>query len=58
MFLTSCVVLFQTKAKYNAEDEAQALQWIEAVLGRDVFGGKTGEDAVHEVLADGKVLVG
>lgn len=47
----------RTKAKYNAEDEAQACQWIETVLGRDVFGGKTGEDAVHEVLADGKVLV-
>ncbi|XP_015748638.1 PREDICTED: muscle-specific protein 20-like, partial [Acropora digitifera] len=46
-----------TKAKYNAEDEAQACQWIETVLGRDVFGGKTGEDAVHEILADGKVLV-
>ena len=33
------------------------MQWIEAVLGRNVFGGKTGADNVHEVLKDGKVLV-
>ena len=49
--------LLQKDAKYNLEEEAEATQWIEAVLGRDVFGGKSGQDAVHEVLADGRVLV-
>ena len=51
------LILLQKEAKYNPEEEAEACCWIEAVLGRDVFGGKSGPDCVQEVLADGKVLV-
>ena len=57
MSLTSCSFISQTQAKYNEEDEAQVRQWIEAVLGRNVFGEKSGADAVQEVLADGTVLL-
>lgn len=44
-------------AKYDSQQEANAIEWIEAVLGRNVFGGKCGQDHVHEVLKDGTVLV-
>ena len=48
--------MLQKEAKYNAREEAEAMAWVEAVLGRDVFGGKCGQDNVHACLADGKVL--
>lgn len=57
MSQTSCSFISQTQAKYNEEDEAQVRRWIEAVLGRNVFGEKSGADAVQEVLADGTVLL-
>ncbi|XP_078372487.1 myophilin-like isoform X1 [Oculina patagonica] len=44
-------------AKYNEEEEKAAREWIEAVLGRNVFGDKSGADDVQEILADGKVLI-
>jgi len=47
----------QREASYCPEKEEQARKWIEAVLGRNVFGDKCGADNVHEVLCDGKVLV-
>ena len=49
-------VMLQKEAKYNSDEEAEAIAWIEAVLGRDVFGGKSGPDNVHACLADGRVL--
>ena len=51
-----CFVTLQKEAKYNSDEEAEAIAWIEAVLGRDVFGGKSGPDNVHACLADGRVL--
>ena len=51
------IILLQKDAKYSLEEEAEATAWIEAVLGRDVFGGKSGPDDVQEVLADGLVLI-
>ena len=49
-------VMLQKEAKYNSDEEAEAIAWIEAVLGRDVFGGKSGPDDVQACLADGRVL--
>lgn len=43
-------------AKYDPELEAQAIAWIEAVLGEHVFGGASGQEAFHEKLKDGVIL--
>jgi len=43
-------------AKYDDQCELEARQWIEAVLGEQVFGGQTGADAMHDILKDGIIL--
>ena len=53
----SLLLSLQKDAKYDPELEQEARQWIEAVLGRNVFGDECGADHMHEVLGDGKVLV-
>ena len=53
----SLLLSLQKDAKYDPELEQGARQWIEAVLGRNVFGDGSGADYMHEVLGDGKVLV-
>ena len=47
----------QKDAKYDLELEQETRLWIEAVLGRNVFGDKSGVDHMHDILGDGKVLV-
>ena len=54
----SLLLLLQKDAKYDSDLEQETRQWIEAVLGRKVFGtDKSGVDHMYEVLCDGKVLV-
>ena len=53
----SPLLSLQKDAKYDLELEGEARQWIKDVLGRNVFGDKSGADHMHEVLGDGKVLV-
>ena len=53
----SLLLSLQKDAKYDPELEQEARQWVEAVLGRNVFGDECGADHMHELLGDGKVLV-
>lgn len=53
----SLLLSLQKDAKYDLDLEQQTRQWIDAVLGRNVFGDERGADHMHEVLGDGKVLV-
>ena len=53
----SLLLSLQKDAKYDLELEQETRQWIEAVLGRNIFGDKSGADHMYEILGDGKVLV-
>lgn len=43
-------------SKYDQDLEAQAIAWIEAVLGDRVFGGVSGQKDFQEKLKDGVIL--
>ncbi|EDO44073.1 predicted protein [Nematostella vectensis] len=45
------------ESKYDHEQEEEMRDWIEALLGESVFGGKTGIDGVHDILRSGVVLL-
>ncbi|XP_074661027.1 muscle-specific protein 20-like [Tubulanus polymorphus] len=42
--------------KYSIEQEIQAREWIEAIVGEKLTPGATGADNLHEALKDGKML--
>jgi hypothetical protein len=46
----------QINSKYDEGKEEEARQWIECVIGEQVFEDKSGAEGVHEALKDGKVL--
>jgi len=43
-------------SKYDANLEADAIQWIEAILGEGTMKGAQGPDQVQKVLKDGSIL--
>lgn len=42
--------------KYDRNLEADAVRWIEAILGEGTMQGAAGPDEVHKILKDGSVL--
>ncbi|KAK3739020.1 hypothetical protein QZH41_010478, partial [Actinostola sp. cb2023] len=50
------VFVVQIDSKYNLEKEAEVRDWIECVIGEEIFEGKSGADCVQQTLKDGKVL--
>ncbi|KAK3739007.1 hypothetical protein QZH41_010474, partial [Actinostola sp. cb2023] len=44
------------ESRYDTDQETKAREWVEAVLGENVFEGKEGLDHVHMVLRSGIIL--
>ena len=42
--------------KYDPQLEADAVQWIEAILGEGTMKGAEGPDQVQKVLKDGSII--
>ena len=50
------IYALQILSKYDANLEADAVQWIEAILGEGTMKGAEGPDQVQKVLKDGSIL--
>ena len=50
------IYTLQILSKYDANLEADAIQWIEAILGEGTMKGAEGPDQVQKVLKDGSIL--
>ena len=52
----SMYLFLQILSKYDPKLEADAIQWMEAILGEQTMKGAEGPDQVHKVLKDGSIL--